>query len=169
MGVLDMKCPYCGENNLVNTKFCAECGKPLSGDLPSYMYKEEPTLWEKMNEMVSELKKAVTEKNYKEILSNKENPITNMLIVFAAWLILRVIGIIPFIILVRILALLMSIPGAIFLLAMTYVYSTHKQDIMDKVDELKGIDYKKSLKDIMHTIEKRKNSAFDDKQEIDEE
>jgi hypothetical protein len=68
---------------------------------------------------------------------------------------LRTVGIIPFIILVRILAFLMGVPGLIFLLVMTYIYSTHEGEIKEKMEEIKEMDYRKSLKEIVETIEKK--------------
>jgi hypothetical protein len=164
-----MKCPNCGENNLVDTKFCAECGRPLSGELPSYMYREEPSLWDKLREVSEEIKKNLNQKNYKKILSNKDHPITNLLIIFASWLLLRTIGIIPFVIIVKILAFLMGIPGLIFLLAMTYVYSTHEGEIRERMEEIREIDYKKSLREIIETIEKKTKEIGKETETEDEE
>ncbi|MFP4497103.1 MAG: zinc ribbon domain-containing protein [Vulcanimicrobiota bacterium] len=147
-----MKCPYCGEPNLIDAKFCAECGRPMSGELPAYMFEEEDTIMDKLNEVKENIQKAITEKNYKEILSNRENPVTNMIIVFIAWLLLRTVGIIPFIIIVRILAFMMGYFGLAFLMAVTYVYSTHQAEIRKKMEEIKGVDYRKSLKEIMDSV-----------------
>lgn len=157
-----MKCPYCRENNLIDAKFCAECGKPLSGDIPSYMLSDEKDLMEQAKDFFKEIEKSVTEKNYKEILSDRANPVTNMVITLAAWLALRTIGIIPFIILVRILAFLMGYPGLLFLMAMTYVYSTHQEEIRKKVDEIKGIDYRSTLREVVASITSADNGSKED-------
>lgn len=164
-----MKCPYCGEQNLIDSKFCAECGKPLSDDIPSYMLVEDESIWEKLSEMKDEITKSLSERNYKAVLSDKSNPITNMLIVFAAWLILRTVGIIPFIIIVRILAFLMGYTGLIFLMAMTYVYSTHQEEIMKKVEELKGVDYRKSIKELISESLLKEEEEIAEKPELTED
>jgi hypothetical protein len=150
-----MECANCGEKNLADTKFCVECGRPLTKELPSYMYRDEPGFWDKINEASEEIKKNLNFKNYKQVLANRDNPVTGMLIIFAAWLLLRTIGIIPFLILVRILAFLMGVPGLIFLLVMTYVYTTHEDEIKEKMAEMKDLDYRKSLREIVETIEKK--------------
>ena len=148
-----MKCPYCQAQNLIDARFCEDCGRPLSDDIPSYMLHDEPEFMDQVKDFFEEIKKTVTEKNYKEILSDRKNPVTNMIIVFASWLMLRTVGIIPFIILVRILAFLMGYVGLFFLMVMTYTYSTHQKEIMEKVEEIKGIDYRKTLREIVSSIE----------------
>jgi len=157
-----MKCPHCQENNLIDARFCAECGRPLSGDIPSYLLHEDKDLLEQAKDFFKEIEKSVSEKNYKEILKDKNNPVTNMLIVFSAWLILRTVGIIPFIILLKILAFLMGYIGLFFLMVMTYTFSTHRKAIMEKVEELKGIDYKKTLREIVSAIDTEKADAEDE-------
>jgi hypothetical protein len=165
-----MKCSNCGEKNLADTKFCVECGRPLAEDLPSYMYRDDPSIWDKLNEVSEEIKKNLNFKNYKQVLANRDNPVTGMLIIFAAWLMLRTIGIIPFLILVRILAFLMGVPGLIFLLVMTYVYTTHEGEIREKMEEIKGMDYRISLKEIVDTIEKKtKEIRKETRKETEEE
>lgn len=157
-----MKCPFCQENNLIDAKFCAECGKPLSGEIPSYMLHDEKDLMEQAKDFFKEVEKTVTTKNYREILSDRANPATNLIICFAAWLILRTVGIIPFIILVRILAFLMGYVGLFFLMVMTYVYSTHREEIERKVEEIKGIDYRKTLKEIVSSINPSEEASDED-------
>ncbi len=163
-----MKCSYCREENLIDAKFCAECGKPLSGDLPSYMFQEEPDLIEQVKDFFKEIKKSVNKKNYKEILADGNNPTTNMIIVFSAWLILRTIGIIPFIILLKILAFLMGYMGLFFLMVMTYVYSNHQKEIMEKVEELKGLDYRKTLRDMVSSFKVEDEDQFEEENSADE-
>lgn len=163
-----MKCPYCNEENLIDAKFCAECGRPLSGDIPSYMLHEDEDLWEKVKEFTGEIKKSLTEKNYKRLLSDRNNPVTNMVIVFIAWLLLRTVGILPFIIIVRILAFLMGYVGLFFLMVVTYVYSTHREEIEEKVEELRGVDYKKTLREIVDSFAEDRAEAEKEKEEDSE-
>lgn len=144
-----MNCPRCGEKNLVNSKFCQSCGRPLSDDIPSYLYEEDEDFWGKIKEFGKEVEEKITRKNYKDILIDKSNPITNMLITFIAWLLLRMIGILPFIILVRILAFIMTPVGLIFSLGVTYVCTTHREEIMKKIKELKEMDHLATLREVM--------------------
>ena len=144
-----MVCPHCQAKNLVNSKFCENCGRPLSDDIPSYLYPEDKDVWETLKQFGKDVQKKISEKNYKEILSDRSNPITNMLITFIAWLLLRMIGIIPFIILVKILAILMTPIGLVFSLAVTYVYSTHHDAIMEKYRELKEMDHLAVVREII--------------------
>jgi hypothetical protein len=148
-----MKCPQCQENNLIDARFCAGCGRPLTGDIPSYLLPEENDLVKQAKEFFEEIKGTFTAKDYKEILADRSSPATNMVISFIAWLLLRTVGIIPFLILVRILAFLMGYPGLLFLMVMTYAYSRHQKEIMEKVEELKGIDYKKTIREVISAID----------------
>jgi len=159
-------CPHCNEKNLVNSKFCQNCGRPLSDDIPSYLYPEDDDLWEKVKEFGKDIKKKISEKNYKEIISDKSNPVTNMLITFVAWIILRMIGILPFVIIVRILAFLMHPVGLVFSLAVTYVYSIHREEIMKRVKEIKEMDHVATLRELIDTYYK---PGEEDEEEEEEE
>ncbi len=152
-----MVCPHCQAKNLVNSKFCESCGRPLSDDIPSYLYPEDKDIWETMKQFGKDVQKKISDKNYKEILSDRTNPVTNMLITFIAWLLLRMIGIIPFIIIVRILAILMTPIGLIFSLAVTYVYSIHHDDIMKKYKELKEMDHLSVVREIIKSYNEAKD------------
>lgn len=144
-----MICPFCNEKNLVNSKFCEGCGKPLSDEIPSYLYPEDEDLWAKVKDFGKDIEGKITQKNYKEILSDKNNPVTNMMITFIAWILLRLIGIMPFIILVKVIAFLMHPVGLLFSLAVTYVYTIHREDIMEKYNELKEKDHTVSIKELI--------------------
>lgn len=150
-----MKCPYCGEENLVDAKFCSECGKPISGEIPAFMYRQDDGLWSKLTEVRETIENAITTKNYKEILNDTRDPATNLLITFLAWLMLRMIGIRPFLIIVRILSFTMGYSGLVFLLATTYVYTKYQKEIKEKVEEIKDLNYKKTLKEIMDSTIKK--------------
>ncbi len=153
-GVRVLKCPYCGEENLIDARFCSSCGKPLSDEVPSYMFEKDETLMDHLKKVVDAIEKSITEKDYREILKDRKNPITNMLIVFAAWLLLRFVGIIPFLILIRILAFLMGYSGLLFLLVMSYIYTVHQEEIHKEMERLKNIDYKDKIRQILDQFEK---------------
>ncbi|MCE1246720.1 MAG: zinc ribbon domain-containing protein [Firmicutes bacterium] len=158
-------CPYCKEKNLINQKFCENCGKPLSDEVPSYLYTEDEDLWEKVKKFGKDVEQKIKDKDYKKILADKSDPLTNMLITFIAWFLLRTIGILPFIILVRVLAFLMHPVGLVFSLAVTYVYSIHRDEIMKKYEELKSRDHIASIKELIDSFQQNSGSDADDKDE----
>jgi hypothetical protein len=159
-------CPYCKEKNLINQKFCENCGKPLSEDIPSYLYTEDEDLWEKVKKFGKNVEQKIKDKDYKKILADKSDPLTNMLITFIAWFLLRTIGILPFIIIVRVLAFLMHPVGLVFSLAVTYVYSIHRDEIMKKYEDFKSRDHIASIKELVDSFQQNSdddNAGQDDK------
>jgi len=164
-----MICPHCKAKNLVNSKFCDSCGRPLSDDIPSYLYPEDTDIWEKIKEFGKEIEKKISEKNYKEILKDRSNPITNMLITFLAWIMLRMIGILPFIIAVKILAFLMNPIGLLFSLGVTYVYSIHHDEIMEKYKELMEMDHLSVVREIIKSYYEAKEEQESEKEECVDE
>lgn len=79
------------------------------------------------------LKGAFSKESYREVLKDRSNPATTMLIAFVAWGIFRMVGFVPLMILLRALAFLMGPFGLVLTLAVAYVYSQHREEIDERV------------------------------------
>lgn len=161
-----MKCPACKAENLANSRFCEECGRPLSGDVPSYLYPEEDDIFQRIGQFAKRVEEKLKGRDYKELLKDGKDPLTGMLITFVAWVILRMVGILPFVIIVRILAFLMHPVGLLFSLIVTYVYTTHREAIEQKIADMKKTDYAGTIKDLIDSYSKmegREKEEIDDK------
>ncbi len=80
----------------------------------------------------------ITQGNYKEVLQSKENPVTKTFIDFIAWGILHFWNFTAFLAAVTVLGVLLGGWGVVLAVALTYVYSKHKEDILARLKELKG-------------------------------
>jgi Pyruvate/2-oxoacid:ferredoxin oxidoreductase delta subunit/uncharacterized Zn finger protein (UPF0148 family) len=80
----------------------------------------------------------VTQGNYKEVLQKKDNPVTRNFIDFIAWGITRFWSFAAFIAAITILGSLLGGWGIVLAIALSYVYSIHKKDILVRVKEIKG-------------------------------
>jgi ferredoxin len=79
----------------------------------------------------------VTQGNYKEVLQKKDNPITKTFIDFIAWGITRFWNFAAFIAAITILGSLLGGWGIVLAIALSYVYSKHKKDILERAREIK--------------------------------
>jgi len=83
------------------------------------------------------LKGAFTKESYREVLKDRSNPATTMLIAFVAWGIFRMVGFVPLMILLRILSFIMGPFGLVLTLACAYVYSQHQEEIDQRVGTMR--------------------------------
>lgn len=155
-----MKCSKCRNESLPGVANCEFCGAPLREEegQSSPESAPSPPVEELFRAKLLEIKSAVQETfkglNFKEalekgklselfdrvrgtkILSDRMDPLTNMIIVFLVWGILNFVGF--FRIAALVLAFLGGPLGIVLLLVLTYVYSTHRGVIHEKVEELRG-------------------------------
>jgi hypothetical protein len=83
------------------------------------------------------IRASLTPQTYREILDNRANPITHMIIAFLAWGIFRTFGYLPLMLLLRGLAFLMGPSGLFVVMVCTYVYSRHQPVIDARVRRLR--------------------------------
>lgn len=100
------------------------------------------------------LKGALNAQNYKEVLSDRSNPVTTMLIAFVAWGIFRMVGFVPLMILLRALAFLAGPFGLVAVLAVAFVYSQHHEEIDARVGRMRARarSFRKAASDAARSI-----------------
>jgi hypothetical protein len=87
--------------------------------------------------LADRLKGAFTRETYREVLKDRSNPATSMLIAFLVWGIFRMVGFVPLMIILRALAFLMGPFGLVLTLALAYVYSQHQAEIDERVGAMR--------------------------------
>jgi ferredoxin len=87
----------------------------------------------------------ITQGNYKQVLSDKNNSFTQTLIDFIAWGITNFFGFASFLAAITILGFLLGPWGIVLTLALTYVYITYKKDIDERIRSMKGESLSSSL------------------------
>lgn len=159
-------CPRCGGAMRATSRFCSSCGLqiPLPApsrpaalqQTPSQSYppqaplqtstqtgqasggKAEQELRSKTLLLREQFGSVITQGNYKEVLQSKENPVTKTFIDFIAWGIMHFWNFTAFLAAVTVLGVLLGGWGVVLAVALTYVYSKHKEDILARLKEMKG-------------------------------
>jgi ferredoxin len=157
-------CPRCSQPLRDKSRFCSRCGMQMGSapqppvTPPVQAYRGAPQSAPAPRPMPSqpapevvhtELKdrtlllkeqfgNLVTQGNYREILQKKDSPVTSAFIDFIAWGISRFSSFIAFIAGVTVLGVLLGGWGVVLAIALTYVYSKHKDNIRQRVAEMKG-------------------------------
>jgi ferredoxin len=183
-------CPRCSQPLRDKSRFCSRCGMQMGAGLnhnppapqqaasygtpPAQSFAPPQAMPPPRPEVVqTELKdrtlllkeqfgNLVTQGNYKEILQKRDSPVTSAFIDFIAWGISRFSSFIAFIAGVTVLGVLLGGWGVVLAIALTYVYSKHKENIKQRVAEMKGESYgeiKKKGKGYTFFINERCNSC----------
>jgi hypothetical protein len=145
-----MRCAKCKAENVPGI-----CGAPLTAEAAPAATRplKEVGFREKLREIAGGIQEAVKGKNLAEmvktgkigeitdrlksikIFDDRMDPLTNMIIVFLAWGILNFVGF--FRIAALVLTFLSGPAGIVVLLVLTYVYSTNRVVIHEKVEEMR--------------------------------
>ncbi|MBM3462931.1 MAG: hypothetical protein FJX76_12590 [Armatimonadetes bacterium] len=151
-------CGWCSQENLVDATFCEACGKsrgqaPPDGYVPPKQRarrflqrltqpeerkRDAERVKVRFTKLSERVKGAITRESYREVLQDRSNPVTTMLIAFLVWGIFRMVGFVPLMILLRALAFLMGPLGLLLTLALAYVYSQHRAEIDTRVARMRA-------------------------------
>jgi ferredoxin len=112
--------------------------QPQPGAAPQYGQQAEQQLRDRTLLLREQFGSVITQGNYKEILQSKENPVTKTFIDFIAWGIMHFWNFTAFLAAVTVLGVLLGGWGVVLAVALTFVYSKHKEDIQARLREMKG-------------------------------
>lgn len=132
-------CPRCNQGIRPSSKFCPFCGIKFGSKPPRNRSDEKQReLRERTLLLKEQFGQMITQSNYREVLQRDDNQITKTFIDFIAWGITRFWSFTAFMAAVTILGILLGGWGIVLAVVLTYVYSTHKTRIMQRIKEMKS-------------------------------
>lgn len=155
-------CPRCNQRIRQNSKFCPFCGIRFA-DAPREVLPEtkQQELKDRTLLLKEQFGQMITQGNYREVLQREDNQITRTFIEFIAWGITRFWSFTAFMAAVTILGVLLGGWGIVLAVVLTYVYSTHKGRILERIKELKTEDgaAKKKTREYAYHIDEHCNAC----------
>lgn len=152
-------CRACGEENFGDSRFCEACGRgrgdlppsrPVAGRRPPWSHSpfepareapdprrgerpsaggERPRVRMRYLHLGERVKAFFTRETARRIRRDTMSPLTAMLVAFLAWIVFRLVGLAPLLMLMRLLAFLMGPLGLVVVLAMAWTYARHRREI----------------------------------------
>jgi len=137
-------CGACGKEVRETSRFCPACGAQVLPGQGAQKGAGGPSDWrhQTLKDRTMLLKQQfgqmVSQGNYKQVLSDKNNSFTQTLIDFVAWGITNFFGFASFLAAITIFGILLGPWGIVLTLALTYVYVTYKKDIDERIKMMKN-------------------------------